>query len=193
MTDFPLTDDVVLLNSGDTARKGMYVEFGLFHHPDGPILPGMSNPFNELSQGREKGQRFRITITPLAEDETTPAEPQDARDDPEGTETPEEGERPKGGERAKRAGILCGDVRFQHWLEAKLPVAWRGADALMPEKYNPEMVAAEVLREFCGVESRALLDHYDESARRFDKIAEDFYRSQRGQSDEEVAKQARRG
>lgn len=69
MTGFPFTDDVVLLNAGETARKGMYVEFGLFQHPDGPINPEARNPFLDLKQGREHGQRFRLTFHLLGENE----------------------------------------------------------------------------------------------------------------------------
>lgn len=192
MTDFPLTDDVVLLNSGDTARKGMYVEFGLFHHPDGPILPGMSNPFNELSQGREKGQRFRITITPLAEDETTPAEPQDARDAPEGTGTPATPEtrtqpqkerRPWHELSAREQSVLrCKDEAFQRWVNMRFgPV---GTD------FNEEN-AALMVRTLCQVSTRGDLDECASAA--WHAIDNEFRRSQRGQSDEEVAKQARRG
>ena len=103
MTDFPFTADVVLLNSGETARKGMYVEMGLHHEIDGPICPEDRNPFMDFDQGREKGQRFRVTFHLLADDEKS---------------TEPNAERPKGGDRAKRAGILCNDPAFQKWIGA---------------------------------------------------------------------------
>lgn len=184
MIDFPLTDDVVLLNSGDTGRKGMYVEFGLFHHPDGPIKPGAANPFNELSQGREKGQRFRITVTPLADDETTLAgKPADERS-AEPAQTPDEAERLKGGARAKRAGILCNDPAFQNWFHGCGDDDWTADE-------DRETVTARTLRFECGVDSRADLDHNQEAGQTFDEIVNDFYRSQRGETDELVREQMR--
>lgn len=63
---------------------------------------------------------------------------------------------PKGGELARTAGMLCADVQFQKWLEGyanveDLPTVTEGVDAA--ER------AACAIRNICGVESRAELDH----------------------------------
>ncbi len=125
MTDFPMTEDIVLLNAGDTQRKGMYVEFGLFPTPDG-IDPNGRNPFMDMKGGREHGQRFRVTFHLLGENEECTEDgagmtaeekmadrlakryapeltekPADEQT-PEPAQTPEEPERVKGGARAKR-------------------------------------------------------------------------------------------
>ena len=168
MTDFPFTADVVLLNSGETARKGMYVELGLHHEIDGPICPEDRNPFMDLDQGREKGQRFRVTFHLLAEDEQTT--------EPEQTE-----ERPKGGERAKRkwdeltptqqAGIACKDPAFQQWV------------CLKNGNEPREDTAASMVRGICGVDSRSELSLYPAAATAWGRLYVEFKQAQHGDAD----------
>ena len=162
MSDFPFTEDVVLLNSGDTARKGHYVEFGLHPHPDGWIKPGMANPFNEIAQGREKGQRFRITVHLLADDETT-------------TENVSR-ETLKGGPICKRAVLLCKRVEFQFWGTNQAWRAWQESlDAT-------EAGAAKYIHIACNIESRAALDHDPRAAKAFETIERDFWAAQEGRT-----------
>jgi len=56
----------------------------------------------------------------------------------------------KGGRLAKKAGILCNEIGFQKWAGAE----------------NPDG-AAIFIRQRCGVESRAMLDHEERAARAF--------------------------
>lgn len=64
-------------------------------------------------------------------------------------ETPKEAEAPaaKGGELAKLAGMMCADPEFREWLGART-----------------DDDAAQMIREQCGINSRAELDHDAEAA-----------------------------
>lgn len=197
MTDFPMTEDVVLLNAAETIRKGMYVEFGLHPSPDG-IDPNGRNPFMDFKFGREHGQRFQVTIHLLAEDETTtdapetPAQTQTALrppDDECADDLTNQGAatappKVKGGERARRAGILCNDPVFQSWYIGNINIA-KDSDRVF--------FTANTLRTQCGIKSRAELDHNEEAARMFDQIVNNFYASQQGRTDPEVARQFAEG
>lgn len=181
MTDFPFTEDVVLLNSGDTARKGHYVEFGLHPHPDGWIKPGMANPFNEIAQGREKGQRFRITVHLLADDETT------TEDVSRETWKPEPASKlVKGGPLSQEAGRLCTTLSFQGFLSLWLPTRGAWLVAHQELNYPAEEAAASVVRERCGVKSRADIDYDLNAAQSWKEITDAYYASQRGQELEQM-------
>lgn len=65
-------------------------------------------------------------------------------------EQPKEPEKPKGGELAKLAGIWCADPRFWAWIGDVYP------DVCAP---CSEEEAAGWMRGFCGINSRADLDH----------------------------------
>ena len=67
------------------------------------------------------------------------------------TQAQQEGEKPKGGPLARLAGQWCADPQFQYWI---------GADSADQ--------AAELVREKCGIRSRAELDHDGEAASQFD-------------------------
>ncbi len=61
--------------------------------------------------------------------------------------------KPKGGALARRAGIMCNERGFQTFLDVS------SADA-----------AANLVRQKCGIESRAQLDHDDTAGEIFGKI-----------------------
>jgi hypothetical protein len=65
-------------------------------------------------------------------------------------------DKPKGGELARWAGIICADIRFVMWVKES-----HGEDL------QNSTEAAIWLRDFCGVESRAELDHNKEAAQIF--------------------------
>jgi hypothetical protein len=67
----------------------------------------------------------------------------------------------KGGELAKLSGILCSDPEFQDWM-----IDRAGMTVLCPEIDREETVAA-LIREMCGVKSRAELDHNAAAAKIF--------------------------
>lgn len=73
----------------------------------------------------------------------------------------------KGGELARTAGMLCADSQFQAWLEGyanvdDLPTATEGIDA--SER------AAITIRNVCGIDSRAELDHNTVAATIFHEV-----------------------
>ena len=95
-------------------------------------------------------------------------------------------ERPKGGERAKRAGILCNNPSFFSFLHANYsppPMAMPGL--------SMEGDCAAFIRDICDIPSRADLDHNAEAACIFDRIVDEFYQHQRGESDDLVREQMR--
>jgi hypothetical protein len=70
-------------------------------------------------------------------------------------------EKPKGGKLAQRAGILSsGDALFHKFCE---------------EVYG-KTDAADVIRTFCGVKSRAELDHNERAASEFHTLERDYWK-----------------
>ena len=179
MTDFPLTADVVLLNSGETARKGMYVELGLHHEIDGPICPGDRNPFMDLKQGREQGQRFRVTFHLLADDETTTEAP---AEEATGTEGWSEAKR----KMVQRAALVCKEEAFQNYIAHGYRTMWnheRHRDASFEDR------AAYHVRVCCGVKSRSDIDPAEESGARFRDLMHRYHASQQGRTDDALLAQ----
>lgn len=72
-------------------------------------------------------------------------------------------EKPKGGPISQRAGMLCGDERFQRWV---------GRSAIEAVAFGGN--AADWLRARCGVESRAELDGNPEAAERFRQLETEY-------------------
>ena len=130
---------------------------------------------------------------------TAPEQPQTAEEAErlllKATETPQEPEQLKGGARAKRAGILCGDETFQRWLfNTTFGKKWIND---LPPEYREQLGAPEaagILRWQCKTHrSRAELDHNEEAGRIFDRIVDDYYASQRGETPEALAEQRNAG
>lgn len=74
-------------------------------------------------------------------------------------------EQPKGGTLAQWAAVRCQDADFQAWLYSEYRAKW-----VETEGASPEVVAANVLRSVCGIESRAELDSDPEAAARFHRL-----------------------
>jgi hypothetical protein len=70
----------------------------------------------------------------------------------EGSPPVSEPEKPKGGKLAQRAGILCNDPAFRKFIAANLKI---------------DRDPADYIRWFCGVNSRAQLDHNEYAANAF--------------------------
>lgn len=68
---------------------------------------------------------------------------------------------PKGGQLCKLAAIWCGDPEFHAFLTHTMKWAKSYSEPVTAE------VAANIIRETCGVASRAELDHDDAAAQRF--------------------------
>lgn len=81
----------------------------------------------------------------------------------------QEPEKPKGGPLSKEAALLCQNAEFQHWLRYFVQGDVYGAD-----------MAAECLRNLCGVQSRAEFDTDAAAGQRFiDKVRIPFMRDTR--------------
>lgn len=65
-------------------------------------------------------------------------------------------EKAKGGPLAKLAGMWCNDLRFHEWLRVVHEV----------QVYTPD-AAANIVREWCGIGSRAELDSNEAAAHNF--------------------------
>lgn len=101
-------------------------------------------------------------------------------------------ERPKGGPICKRAVLLCKRPEFQSWI------AWHyeyGGWLPLSEKHVRRPVTEEGAKEYifraCRIESRTELDHNDEAAHAFEVLEQEFYASQRGETDEALREQMR--
>lgn len=68
---------------------------------------------------------------------------------------------PKGGAICKLAGMWCNDPEFHAFLTSTMKWAKSYSEPVTAE------VAANIVRETCGVASRAELDHDDAAAQRF--------------------------
>lgn len=72
-------------------------------------------------------------------------------------------ERPKGGPLAALAGAICQHLEFNTWLQAEFGDRYA-------EWEDTPIWSASVLRDVCGVESRAELDHDHAAALRFHEL-----------------------
>lgn len=87
---------------------------------------------------------------------------------------------PKGGSLARLAGMWCANDTFQDWLFGAYP----GASAVATERAKsdrPDLVAAEVVRFLCKVDSRAKLDHEEHAAKLFQERIRGPYMRHLGQ------------
>ena len=75
-----------------------------------------------------------------------------------------EPEKPKGGERAKWVAMRCNDATFRQWLFDTF------AHPNIPKDFSDIDAAAAIVRDVCGVESRAELDSNKYAAVRFDTL-----------------------
>lgn len=143
-------DEMQFLAWGD-GPAGPWIKLLL---PDSDAL----EPFRGMTAAKKgmAGQRLAGVLVEIS-DQETPKEPEPAK--------------PKGGELAKLAGILCADPEFQEWLFKQIP-AWcvMGLFVLPAVPYpteverDGEIVARDVVRRLCGVDSRAELDHDEHAA-----------------------------
>jgi hypothetical protein len=136
-----------LLRWSETSNQGATVTFQLAD-------PADLERFKDLTMAK-KGMAGQIiaAIMKTVDDEEEVAN--DSQPDPD-----PEPEKLKGGELAKLAGMWCESPLFRRWL-----VVHGGFKDLRSSED-----AAEVIRSWCVVDSRAQLDHDDEAATRFQKF-----------------------
>lgn len=65
----------------------------------------------------------------------------------------------KGAALSRVAAMMCQNAKFQRWVESRIGAAPLGVD--------PSQHAAQFVRDVCGIESRAQLDHNARAATLF--------------------------
>ena len=86
---------------------------------------------------------------------------------------------PKGATLARQAAMLCELPAFGLYLDQRR--RWRQglSPAQLPDGTHTPADAADALREACGIQSRAELDHDERAAAMYKRIAADFNRWKR--------------
>ena len=135
--------EIQLAGWSETHNGGCKVTFWL---PDAAEL----DAFRALTvrKGNTAGHRFMAALVEIGDDEQPVQQAQP--------------EKPKGGALAILAGRLCQDDEFRNFLATTYGVSWRIA--------SPSEDIAQWIREQCGVESRAELDHNDAAAAIFHQV-----------------------
>lgn len=133
MTDTASVIEVMLLRWSDN-QNGRTVTFQL---PD----DGGDHPFKGLKCGPANGERLAISVARISDDETqqevtTQPRPPD--------ETPSKTGGAQRNTAPQRAGILCNDMVFRAFLNEMYAAGCSNSDE-----------AAEFIRDYCNVESRA--------------------------------------
>ena len=87
----------------------------------------------------------------------------------------------KGGQQARRAALLCQNVRFGFYLDCRRRQV-KGLDyhQLPAGTHSPED-CADFLRHSCGIQSRAELDHNDMARAMLERIVADYQHWERQQ------------
>lgn len=87
----------------------------------------------------------------------------------------------KGGQQSRRAALLCQNRRFGLYLDYRR----RQVQALelrqLPDGTHSPEDCADFIRQSCGVESRAEIDHNDAARAMLDKIVADYSKWERQQ------------
>lgn len=139
-----------LKDYGESANAGCWVSFRV-------PMPEDLEPFrgqDRSGRNARTGKRYTLMLIELS-DQEEPVQQQD--------ETP----RPR--KLSSIAGALCNDIDFRTWAERTYGDPFPDADA-----------AAKLIREVCGVESRAHLDTNQDAAALFRSILADYDASKSG-------------
>jgi hypothetical protein len=144
--------EIMLAGWSETHTGGAKVTFWL---PDAESL----DTFRTMTvrKGNTAGQRFMAVLVEIGDDEQP---------------RPQEADKPKGGSLAQSAGMLCDTDLFQQYAQAKSP----DVDA---DKGRSQW-AAQFIRNFCRVDSRADLDHSPTAKQLFAQLMADYRDWQRG-------------
>ncbi len=154
--------EVYLLGWSENNRDGMTVRLAL------DATDESGHPFKGLGTGKH-GQRFMAVIVPVTDDpaplwQGDGGHPETSSSGGVGSGSMEpEAQAPKFHEkrRSQQAGALCADPRFQ---------AFMGADN--------QADAAVLVRQHCGVESRADLDENERAACKWSLLVENYHTEQ---------------
>lgn len=145
--------ELMLAGWSETHTGGAKVTFWL---PDAESL----DVFRSMTvrKGNTAGQRFMAVLVEIGDDEQ-----------PKAPEAPAA----KGGSLAKSAAMLCDTDQFQRFAFEKLDDISRptsGWDATVSASQN----AAQFIREFCKVSSRAEIDHSPTARQLFGQLMADY-------------------
>lgn len=141
--------ECVLFGWADDSFNGMVVRLLLDSGPDGTAG---RHPFDGLRVGRRDGEDLLFSAWALADNSEQPVDPKFVRR-----------RRPfheLGG--TQQAQIICRDRRFVRWAVGRLGelVTDEALRAALPDpELAPAAFAAEVVRIWCGIASRAVLGH----------------------------------
>ena len=144
--------EIMLAGWSETHTGGAKVTFWL---PDAESL----DTFRTMTvrKGNTAGQRFMAVLVELNDDDTP---------------KPQETDRPKGGTLAQSAGVLCDTDLFQQYALAMTRLSVTGL--------TRSQAAAEYVRDYCHVNSRAELDHSPTAKQLFAQLMADYRDWQRG-------------
>jgi hypothetical protein len=144
--------EIMLAGWSETHTGGSKVTFWL---PDASAL----DTFRSMTvrKGNTAGQRFMAVLVELNDDDTP---------------KPQEADKPKGGTLAQSAGMLCDTDLFQQYALAMTRISVAGL--------SRNQVAADYVRDFCRVTSRADLDHSPTARQLFAQLMADYRAWQQG-------------
>lgn len=145
--------EVMFLRFGDGTRTGPTITLQLAEHQ------GLDH-FRHA-----KGTRYMMALAEITDSEDDVKPPADAM--------PPAPALPKGGRLARQAGIMCADKAFQRQVEQDHQDDWFQASRLESDR---AVIAAEVIRRVCEIDSRAQLDSDAAAAEKFIHC---FYRAWR--------------
>jgi hypothetical protein len=143
--------EIMLAGWSETHTGGAKVTFWL---PDAESL----DTFRTMTvrKGNTAGQRFMAVLVELNDDDSPKTQ---------------EADKPKGGSLAQSAGVICGTEEFQQFVDSRYGYAIRTAN---------QHEAADYIRDFCRVNSRADLDHSPTAKQLFAQLMADYRDWQRG-------------
>ena len=152
-----MTDEIIafkgevwLLSWRESHNNGATVTFQLADVEDLDAFKRMT-----VRKGKRAGQRLACVLVEIGEDEQPVVQEK------------------KGGPLSKSAAQMCENELFRKFLRESYPTNWKqflyGSTTL-----NSADVAASVVRQLCGVTSRADLDHNHEAAKRFHELMREF-------------------
>lgn len=87
----------------------------------------------------------------------------------------------KGGLQARRAAMLCQNKRFGLYLDQRRRQAQALEYRQLPDGTHSTEDCADFIRQSCGVESRAEIDHHDAARAMLDRIMADYSKWERQQ------------
>lgn len=137
--------EVSLADWQDNPNSGAWVKFRLPDETHLEIYRGK----NRAGRTQKFGQRYQMILIEINDDET----PMQTEPAPE----------PKPRKLSQIAGALCHDPQFRKWCELEYG-----------DPCVDDAAAAQLIREVCGIESRALLDVNEDAARVFRELLANY-------------------